>query len=383
MPPMRQLLQDLRRREGEMVRLLGALVKAESPSFDKVAVDRCGRLVAAEWKRRGARVRVVRQKERGDQLRGELWLGEGKPKRQILLLGHVDTVYPLGTLKRMPFRVKGGKAYGPGAFDMKGGLVLALFAVDAIRRAGGKPKKRIVFLWTSDEEIGSDSSRTFIEAEAKKSDAVLVLEPAAGTDGKLKTARKGVGEVELLVTGKAAHAGLNPEAGVNAVHELALQIAKVMEFGDAARGITVNAGVMSGGTRTNVIAEQARALVDLRIARLADQRELEAKFAALQPILPGAKLDVRGGINRPPLERTEAVAALFGRAQELAGEMGMTLGEASVGGGSDGNFTGALGIPTLDGLGAVGDGAHSTNEHILVRALPERAALLAGLLTTI
>jgi glutamate carboxypeptidase len=265
---------------------------------------------------------------------------------------------------------------------MKGGLVIALYAVDALTAVGCWPGKRVVFLWTADEEIGSESSRAAIEREARRSDAVLVLEPAAGLDGRVKTGRKGVGEIELIAAGRAAHAGLNPEDGINAIEEIALQITRISRWSQPRCGITVSAGVIEGGTRTNVIAEHARVLVDLRAARAADMRVLEARFRALRPILSGAKLQVRGGFNRPPMERKTS-AALFAKARTLSKEMGIALGEAFVGGGSDGNFTAALGVPTLDGLGAVGEGAHSPRESVLVRALPERAALLAGLLATL
>ena len=376
------LVEWLRPREAAIARLLGKFVRAESPSFDKAAVDRFGRIVAAEWRRRGARVTLVRQRERGDHVRAE-WNPPGKrAKGQILVLGHLDTVYGLGTLAGMPFRASRGRAYGPGAFDMKGGLVIALFAVDALAAAGRLPKKRIVFLWTSDEEIGSGTSRAMIEREARRSDAVLVLEPAAGLDGRVKTGRKGVGEIEIVATGRAAHAGLNPEDGINAIEEIALQIARVSRWNQPSRGITVNAGLVEGGTRTNVIPEKARVLVDVRAVRAVDMRALERKFRALRPILRGAKLQIRGGFNRPPMERKNS-AALYAKARGLAKEMGVTLGEAYVGGGSDGNFTAALGVPTLDGLGAVGEGAHSPEENIVLRALPERAALLASLLATI
>jgi glutamate carboxypeptidase len=378
---MRSLLDWLRPHERAMTNMLGQFVRAESPSFDKAAVDRFGRMVAVEWKKRGATVRLLRQRERGDHVRAE-WRPRGKrTAAQILVLGHLDTVYDAGTIARMPFRVSRGRAWGPGTFDMKGGLVIALYAMDALAAVGCAPKNRIVFLWTSDEEIGSGSSRPAIEREAKRSDAVLVLEPASGLDGRLKTGRKGVGEIELIATGHAAHAGLDPENGINAIEELALQIVRLSRWNQPRRGITVNVGVIEGGTRTNVIAESARALVDLRASRIEDMRGLERKFRALRPILAGAELEIRGGLNRPPMER-KASAALYDKARALSKEMGMTLGEAFVGGGSDGNFTAALGVPTLDGLGAVGEGAHSPNENIVIRALPERAALLAGLFGT-
>lgn len=379
---MLEMFEWLRQREPAMTRLLGRMVRAESPSFDKASVDRFGRIVAAEWKRRGARVTLLQQQERGDHVRVE-WRSRGnRNSGQILVLGHLDTVYDAGTIARMPFRVSRGRAWGPGTFDMKGGLVIALHAVDALADTGYFPEKRIVFLWTSDEEIGSGSSRAAIEREAKRSNAVLVLEPASGPDGRVKTGRKGVGEIELLVTGRSAHAGLNPEEGINAIEEIALQIARISRWNQPRRGITVNAGVIEGGTRTNVIPERARVVVDLRATRPGDMRALERKFRRLRPILKGAKLEVRGGFNRPPME-PKMSASLYAQARALAGEMGVKLGESFVGGGSDGNFTAALGVPTLDGLGAVGEGAHSSRENIVIRALPRRAALLAGLLAAI
>lgn len=380
MIPMPELLNWLREREPAMVRLLGKMVEIESPSRDKAAVNRFGSMIASEWKRRGARTRLLRQRHFGDHVLADFWLGRGRPEGQFLVLGHLDTVYPVGTLAQTPFRVARGRAWGPATFDMKGGHAIALFAVDALRALRVPMRKKIIFLWTSDEEIGSAVSRGAIETAAKQSDAVFVLEPAFGSDGRLKTERKGVGEVELIVAGRSAHAGIDPERGVNAVHELALQIARLLKLNDPRRGITVQANVIAGGTATNVVAEHARALIDVRLKRAADARILNRKLHALRPILQGARIEVRGGINRPPMERTPKSRALFLHAQELARQMGIRLGEASTGGGSDGNFTAALGIPTLDGLGAVGDGAHSPREHVVIRSLPERAAILAGLL---
>lgn len=388
---MNELLRLARRRQPELLRVLERLVRTESPSNDKAFVDRCGRLLAAEWRRRGARVEFLRQKHRGDHLLVDTRLGPVRPQGQlfstaaggqILLLGHMDTVYDAGTLQRMPWRMAGGRACGPGVFDMKAGLAIALFAVELLRELRIAPKKRVVCLWTSDEEIGSASSRKFIEREARRSIAVLVLEPSTGLDGKVKTARKGVGEAEIIVTGRAAHAGLNPEDGINAVHELALQIERIMRLNDPKRGATLSVNVMEGGSRSNVIADRARALVDLRATTMAGARALEQKLHALRPILPGAKLEIRGGISRPPMERKNS-AALYRHAQVLADEMGLELGESFVGGGSDGNFTAALGIPTLDGLGGVGEGAHAPHENILLRALPARVALIAGLLASL
>ena len=376
------LLHWLRPRERAMTQLLGRFVNAESPSFEKAAMDRFGDIVAAEWKLRGAAVTVLHQRERGDHVRAE-WRPRGnRGVGQILVLGHLDTVYNAGIIARMPFRVSRGRAWGPGTFDMKCGLVIALYAVDALNASGLIPGKRIVFLWTSDEEIGSGSSRAAIEREAKRSDAVLVLEPASGADGRVKTGRKGVGEVELIAMGRSAHAGLNPEDGINAIEEIVLQIARFSRWSQPRRGITVSAGVIEGGTRSNVVPERARVVVDVRAIRAEDMRALERKFRALKPVLTGAKLQVRGGFNRPPMERRMS-ATLYAKARELAGEIGLKLEESFVGGGSDGNFTAALGVPTLDGLGAVGEGAHSERENVVIRALPERAALLAGLLLSI
>jgi glutamate carboxypeptidase len=381
--PVREILRSLRARQSEMVRLLGRFVRCESPSCDKGAIDRFGEIVAREWRRRGAQVRILRQTKRGNHLRAEWWAGQGRGAGQIMVLGHLDTVYPLGTIAQMPFRVSGGRAWGPGTFDMKGGLVQALFAMDALRAAKIRLRKRIVFLWNSDEEIGSDSSRRIIEREAQRRDAVLVLEPAWGSDGRLKTSRKGVGRAEIIVTGRSAHAGIDPEKGVNAVHELALQIARLIKMNDPGRGITVQATVVGGGTVSNVVPDHAQAEVDIRYSRRADRGALRRKLRGLRPILRGASVEVRGGVNRPPLESTAAVHELFRRAKLLMREMGLPLGEAATGGASDGNFTAALGVPTLDGLGAVGDGAHSPREHVVIRTMAERAALLAALLATL
>jgi len=282
---------------------------------------------------------------------------------------------------RMPFRVAGGKAYGPGTFDMKAGIVQALFALQALQQVEIPLPKRLVFLWTSDEEIGSESSHKFFEAEARRSDAVFVLEPSFGPRGLLKTARKGVGEAKLIVHGRASHAGLAPQEGINAIHELARQLTRIEKWNDLRRGVTINAGIIEGGTRTNVIPERARAVLDVRALRVSDMRSLEHRLHALRPLRRGARLEITGGFDRPPLERKMS-ASLFARAQLLAKQMNLSLGECTVGGGSDGNFTAALGIPTLDGLGAVGNGAHSSREHVLINAMPTRAALLAVLLAT-
>lgn len=383
MTKMNDLRSWLRKHERGIVRLLGRMVEIESPSHDKAAVDRMSQLVATEWKRRGAHVRTLPQRECGNQVLAELQPSGKTAGRQLLVLGHLDTVYPMGTLLKTPFRIARGLAWGPGTFDMKGGLTIAFAAADAMRALQLSARRKLVLLWTSDEEVGSEASRAVIEREARKSEAVFVLEPSYGPDGRLKTERKGVGEAELIVTGRSAHAGIDPDSGVNAVHELALQVTRLLKWNDRARGITVQANVIQGGTVTNVVAATARALIDVRVQRIADAHTLNRELRALRPILPGAKIEVIGGVNRPPMERTPASQRLFAQAQELAAEMRLDLNQAATGGGSDGNFTAALGIPTLDGLGPVGDGAHSPREHIKINSLSERAALLAGLLNTV
>jgi len=376
-----KLSRILKPRVPQMLATLRRFVTVESPSLEKTAADRCCGIIAEEWKEHGVRVERIAQKHRGDILRITHAPGKSRPLGQLLVLGHYDTVYSTGTLAKMPFRLKGGKAYGPGTFDMKAGIVQALFALQALQQTETPLRKRFVFLWTSDEEIGSEASRKFFEAEARRSDVVFVLEPSFGPRGLLKTARKGVGEAELIVHGRASHAGLAPQEGINAIHELARQLVRIEKWSDLRRGVTINAGVIEGGTRTNVIPERARAALDLRALRSSDMRSLEDRLHDLRPLQSGARLEVTGGFDRPPLEHKMS-AALFARAQLLAKEMNLTLGECTVGGGSDGNFTAALGIPTLDGLGAVGDGAHSAHEHVLINTMPARAALLAALLAT-
>jgi glutamate carboxypeptidase len=391
-----EILRFLHGRQPAMVRLLKRFVHCESPTDSKAGVYHFARVVAAEWRKRRAKVEWLARKDAGDHLR-ITWpasarrTGSGvhagtnanrEYSKQILVLGHMDTVYEIGTIKKMPFRVSLGRAFGPGVFDMKGGLVIALFATDALARANWLPLCRVVFLWTSDEETGSKSSRAIIESEARRSVAVLVLEPAGGPKGQLKTRRKATGTAEIVVAGRAAHAGLDPGAGVNALHELTLQVARLMRLNDSRRGITVNPTMAQAGTRSNVIPAEARLTLDLRAETLADMRRVERKLKALRPILPGAHVQVEGGFSRPPLER-HASAALFSHASKLADQLGFSIGECLAGGASDGNFTAALGVPTLDGLGAVGDGAHSTGEQVIVSALPERAALLAALLATL
>jgi glutamate carboxypeptidase len=365
----------------QMIDTLRRFVIAESPSLEKAHADRCCGIIAAEWRKYDLQVHRIPQKNRGDHLRIVSPSNSSRPSGQLLVLGHYDTVYASGTLTKMPFRLAAGKAYGPGTFDMKAGIVQALFAHQALQKLNLAPNKRIVFLWTSDEEIGSDSSRKLIETEARRSDAVFVLEPSFGPRGMIKTARKGVGEAEIIVHGRASHAGLAPAEGINAIHELCHQVLQIQKWNNPRRGTTVNADIIQGGARTNVIADRARAVLDLRATSISEMNRIGRQLRALKPHLPGARLEIHGGFNRSPLERKMS-AALFKRAKSLATQIDLSLEECVVGGGSDGNLTAALGTPTLDGLGAVGDGAHSTHEHILTAAMPVRAALLAALLAT-
>ena len=367
------------RKQGKpMLKLLKKLVEIESPSHSKRAVDRLGRFLAAEFRRRGAKVSFLRSREYGDCLRAEFHGNlSGKP---ILVLGHLDTVWALGTLKKMPFRIRGGRAYGPGALDMKAGIVCGLFALDALQWLGLEPSSPIVFLLDSDEELSSAHSCRFVRNEAKESRLALVLEPAADLKGSLKTARKGVGAFHLVVEGRGAHAGINPRDGINAVTELARQMIKVESFAHGRKGMTLNVGVVQGGTRSNVVPARAEAWVDVRVERAADGGWIEKKMRSLRPVHRGAKLHVSGGLNRPPMVRTAQIASLFREARAVAQGLGFKIAEASTGGGSDGNITAAMGVGTLDGLGAVGEGAHASHEHVLIRELPRRTALLAGLM---
>ena len=279
----------------------------------------------------------------------------------------------------MPLKRENGRLYGPGIFDMKAGIALATLATRAVMAEGGLGQCQVVMLWTTDEEIGSTTSRALIEAEAKRSAAVLVFEPSL-PGGGLKTSRKGVGQFEMCVRGVSAHAGLDPGKGISAVRELARQIIAIDDLQDPASGVTVTVGVIEGGTRANVVPAEARAIIDARAVTRADADRVERTMKALVPQIAGAQLTVTGGFDRPPLERTAAVAGLFAEAQAVARDLGLTLEEGSAGGGSDGNFTAALGVPTLDGFGAVGDGAHALHEHVEIEALVPRAAVIAGLI---
>jgi glutamate carboxypeptidase len=361
-----------------MVRTITEFVEIESPSDNKAAADRIGKLLAEKFESAGGRARLHRTQDFGDHVQINFPGREGP--RPVLLLGHFDTVYPLGTLAKMPCREEGGRLRGPGVLDMKSGIALMLHAVGALKAWHGELPRPVAVFLVSDEEVGSNSSRKITEALAKESRAVLVLEPAAGLRGAVKTARKGVGEYTLRVQGVAAHAGLDPGKGHSAVLELARQIASISKLNDLRKGLSVNTGVIRGGTRTNVIAAEAFAGIDVRIKRAKQAGGIDRKLRALKPFDKYCKLEVSGGINRLPMERNAGVAALYKKAQEIAQQVGWKLEEAAVGGGSDGNFTAGMGIPTLDGLGGVGDGAHAVHEFITISELPRRALLLAGMI---
>ena len=367
-----------------MLTCLQKAVEIESPSNSKPHLDRLARFFASEFKRHGAKVQLLNHRTAGSAALGEFFgerPGRKGPPKPLLLLGHLDTVWDAGTLARMPFRVRNGRAYGPGILDMKAGIVCGLWAIRALRALKVTPSRPVRFFLNSDEEVSSLAFRQKIVAEARRAQAVLVLEPAV-PGGALKTARKGVGEFQITVHGRSAHAGVNPAAGVNAIQELARQLLRVEKLARPRQGLTLNVGVIRGGTRSNVVPEYATASVDVRIRRRRDQAAIERQIRGLRPVDPGARLEIRGGINRPPMERAMAID-LFRHAQRLGRALGMALEEASTGGGSDGNFTAALGIPTLDGLGGVGDGAHALDEHVIIRELPRRTALLAALLATL
>ncbi len=366
-----------------IVATIRELVEMESPSDDKPALDRIAAFIAKKFQALGGRTQFHRSKEFGDSLQID-FAANPSDRKPVLLLGHYDTVYPLGTLANMPCKITAGRLHGPGVLDMKSGIALMLHAIEALQaRHNGKLPRPVTIFLVSDEEVGSHSSRKITEALAKKSAAVLVLEPAAGIHGAVKTARKGVGEYILRVRGVAAHAGLDPGKGHSAILELARQIAVIDERNNLTQGISVNSGVIQGGTRSNVVAAEASVTIDVRIQRASQGAAIDRKLRALKPFDKHCQLEITGGINRLPMERSRGVAALYKKAQSIAREVGWKLDEASVGGGSDGNFTAALGIPTLDGMGGVGDGAHALHEHVIISELPRRAFLLAEMIETV
>jgi glutamate carboxypeptidase len=359
----------------QMLAALERLVTAESPSLDKAKCDACADQVAELFLQQTG-VRPIRhpQSDRGDHLEIRIGSQAGEP---IVLLCHHDTVWASGTLSRLPFRVDGDRVTGPGTYDMKAGIVEAAVALRA-----AKPSRRVVVLSTSDEEIGSTSSRELIETTARGAAAVLVLEPAQ-SGGALKTARKGIADFTLEIEGRAAHAGVEPEKGVSAILELANQVRMISGLADPQQGTTINIGVVEGGSRPNVIAAYARAEIDVRFARAAEAERIVGAIRGLQPTLSGTRLRISGGVDRPPMERSEGIVRLAALAQGLAREIGFSLGETSTGGGSDGNFTAALGIPTLDGLGPDGGGAHADSEHFLIASWLQRTELIRRLIEAI
>jgi glutamate carboxypeptidase len=374
----RDLTGAVANRQSQMLKMLGELVRLESPTDDPAAVNRCVTLLEGWIKASGGKSRRSRQKAAGDLLMGRFGPVRSAAK-PLMLLGHLDTVWPLGTLKKMPFRVGEGRAWGPGVLDMKAGVVMALSALSILQETG-QLSRPVMLLLNSDEETGSDHSRALTESLAKRCGAVFVLEPAQGVPGAYKTARKGVANYRLQVQGVAAHSGVDFAQGHSAVLELGRQIERASAFTNPARGITVNAGVIGGGTRSNVVPAEAWAEFDVRIAKAVDAQRIDRRFRTLRPVDRQCRLEVSGGLNRPPMERTAGTVTLFRRAATMAAGLGFQLQEAATGGGSDGNFTSALGIPTLDGMGAVGEGAHAQHESILLDALVPRTALLAAMI---
>jgi len=375
-------LEYFKQRQDRIIETIRQLVELESPSDNKAAVDRLGSMLAGRFEGLGGHAKLHRAVDVGDHLQVDFsGKRRGKP---LLLLGHLDTVYPLGTLKGMPYRLADGRLWGPGSFDMKSGIAFMLHGIEALRSWHEDELPRpVTVLLVSDEEVGSETSRRITESLAKNCAAVLVLEPSLGPKGAVKTGRKGVGGYTLRVRGAAAHSGLDFEKGESAILELAKQIVAISRMTDIKRGITLNVGTVAGGTRANVIPAEASAVVDARAARMKDFTALDRKLRALKPFNRKCKLEISGGIERPPMERSPAVVRLFQMASDIARQLGWKLEEASVGGGSDGNFTAALGLPTLDGLGGVGEGAHAPHESILISELPRRTALVAELIAAL
>lgn len=377
---MRTPIQQFCHRERHwLLETIEALVRLESPTLDKTAVDRCGAELARRLEAMGGRVSRLPRADRGDHLLAEFGCGMS----QVLLLGHFDTVWPVGQLDRMPLRRSNGRLHGPGVFDMKAGIAIAMLATRGLLETEDRTSHRVVMLWTTDEEAGSGTSRQAIEDEARRSAAVLVLEPSL-PGGAIKTARKGCGQYELSVHGVAAHAGIDPTQGASAIHELAYQICQLCErLPQLSAGISINVGTIAGGSRPNVVADEASAVIDVRAVTTGDMERIDAAIQRQLARDRRTSLTWSGGFERPPLERTATVARLYEQARRVAASLDLDLAEGSTGGGSDGNFTAAIGVPTLDGLGAVGDGAHALHEYVDIEALPDRAALVAGLIRSI
>lgn len=363
--------------EPALIEALAELVSYEAPSTDKVALDRLAAHLQGRFAALGAQAELIPNPNGGNHVRATIPGAQSLPP--AVLLCHFDTVWDVGTLSRRPFRVEGERAYGPGTYDMRGGIVVAEFALRALQALGVSPRRPVILLLNSDEEIGSHTSRALIEETARGAAYVLVME-SAFANGELKVARKGVGDYTLRITGRAAHAGVEPEKGVSAIEELAHQILYLRTLSDLARGTTVNVGVVHGGTRSNVIPDYAEAHIDLRAWTLDEAQRVDQALRALTPVLPGAQLSIEGGLNRPPLEFTPRAQALFEQVCVLGKALGQDIQSARTGGGSDGNFTAALGVPTLDGLGPSGDGAHAEHEHVWIPSLAPRTALVAAIL---
>jgi glutamate carboxypeptidase len=370
----KETAEHLERQQQQMISDLRQWVEIESPTSEKSAVDTFGRVVAERFADIGMSMEWKRDEKRGDHLIGR-W---GSRHGHLLLIGHLDTVWELGTLRRIPCEINDEIGKGPGIFDMKAGLIIAMYAL-RLMRDQHLDKYPITLLATSDEEEGSIGSRELIEQEARSAIAAFVLEPA-GPNNSLKTKRRGVGRYTVQAHGRAAHAGVEPEKGINAIEELSHQLIEAQSWNRLRSGISVNAGLIQGGTRTNVIPEHAEAIIDVRCDAMDDVKWLSDQFSGLTPKKEGARITVTGGVERPPLERTDKVLRLYQQAKEIGDAMNYPLSEFWTGGGSDGNLTAALGVPTLDGLGAEGGGAHALNEHILTPSLPRRAALLYHLI---
>ena len=376
-PEAEALLAWLRARTGEMTDLLSRLARAESPSVEPDAQREAFSILEGELTELGLEVERLPGRTSGDHLLAGR-PDQGEPFQ--LLLGHLDTVWPLGTLSEMPVLTRDGMFYGPGVFDMKGGLVQMVFALRALAELGPEPSCRPVVFVNSDEEIGSRESRVHVEQLSGQAARVLVMEPSFGPGGKLKTARKGVGRFTLRIKGTASHAGLDPEGGRSAILEASHQVQRLFALNDHDRGVTVNVGTIDGGLRPNVVAPEAVAEIEARVVTADDALRVEREIRELEPVMQGVSLEVEGAFGRPPLERTERNRALWELAREASAELGIEVGEALVGGASDGNIASTF-AATLDGLGAVGDGAHAEHEHVIIDRMPERAALLALLLT--
>jgi glutamate carboxypeptidase len=382
------LVEYFARREGELLSFIRALVETESPSGDLEGNGAVVSLLAEAARGLGVETEVTLESDAtyGAHL---LIRAFGKGRVEVrgdapttLILGHTDTVHPRGSIAARPWREDGGRVYAPGIFDMKANCALAVESLRACAALGLRPAHPVVILLTCDEEVGSQSGRALVEAEARRAAHVLVFEPSA-PGGHAKTARKGTSMYTVRAEGVAAHAGLDPENGASAILEIARQIERLHSLNDPARGVTVNAGVVSGGTRSNVVAAVAQTEIDVRFSTMGDALRMDETILNVRPFDERVKLYVEGGINRPPLERSEAVVALYEHARRIASVLDFELGEASVGGASDGNFAAAVGATVLDGLGITGDGAHAAHEHIHRSDIARRGALLAALLVTL